>query len=127
MHRRWIHPTALCCICRRNWYSEVESKDGILLIYFLLTEVVEIFLSAGANIAATTVREHATPLHVAARGGHSDTIQLLVSKGANLDALDWKQQTPIFYALQEERIQAIKKIISLGAQVLISNINPLGN
>ena len=48
---------------------------------------MELLLQKGALIEATN-EDTETPLHLVARGGHTDTVELLVMKGASIEATD---------------------------------------
>ena len=45
-------------------------------------------LAYGADVNATGPTGHATPLHLAAAGGYSKIVSLLLNSGASLNALD---------------------------------------
>ena len=45
-----------------------------------------------------------TPLHDAARGGHKEIAELLIAKGADLNAKDNDGETPVDYAIRKEEL-----------------------
>jgi len=66
------------------------------------TEVVRILLEAGEDpnrFNPLVFHAHSTPLHQAAFGGHLETVELLVNRGARLDIRDTSfQATPLGWA-----------------------------
>lgn len=70
-------------------------------------EVMKFLLSIGADINAVKWEHNkdeydtwalfglGTALHYAAKGGYIDRVELLISPGANVDALDSNRQTPL--------------------------------
>jgi len=60
-----------------------------------------------------------TPMHIAAREGNSDIIQLLLKKGANPNAKDNLGQTPLHRAAQRGHKQIVNYCLSSGADPLI--------
>lgn len=53
------------------------------------------------------------PLHIAADGGHIDTVRLLVEKGAQYNALDDNKRTPLYCACRFGRVQVVEYLLSL--------------
>ena len=59
----------------------------------------------------------ASPLHTAAANGQKEVVELLITKGANVDAkgrLDW---TPLFYAVDEGHKEVAELLLDQGARV----------
>ena len=55
-----------------------------------------------------------TPLHIAARDGKIEMIQLLLSEGADQMIRDSNQQVPIKLAVLSEQIEALQILIRYG-------------
>lgn len=91
--------------------------------------------SLGANKALTVLMEVLglqpttlgpsgwTPLHYAAKGGHTETIQLLVEAGANPNAIDANGRTPLHIAAGAGHAKATAMLIDLKAIVQFPDIN----
>jgi len=63
-----------------------------------------------------------TPLHYAAFGGNTEIIELLLKKGANINAVDTsKQWTPLFFAVFMNHPDAVKLLIDNGADEMIKD------
>jgi ankyrin repeat protein len=58
-----------------------------------------------------------TPLHFAAARVDSDMCQLLVSKGANIDALDDESRTPLHYDAKLNKLDICQLLVSEGAHI----------
>jgi len=54
-------------------------------------------MAKGATVNAKG-RNDWTPLHSAARRGHSDTVEMLLFKGADFNAKDRQGRTPLWWA-----------------------------
>ena len=71
-------------------------------------------------------RRKRTPLHRAAAAGAIDSIHLLVSVGAIVDAPDIEGLTPLFLcALMRDRDDAMRALIGHGAAVTARDVNGL--
>ena len=62
-------------------------------------------------------RNNVTPLHWAAINGHRDTVDLLVSRGAEIDACDDEGRTPLFAAAAMGRVEVVDYLIQKGADI----------
>jgi ankyrin repeat protein len=60
--------------------------------------VIEVLLKHGVNVNSSYADYGQTPLHFAVRGGHLDTVKILIAKGAEINALDGDGHPPIRYA-----------------------------
>ncbi len=56
----------------------------------------------------------ATPIHWAARNGHKDIAELLILKGANVNAVTSYGITPLFWAEVEEHKDVMELLIKQG-------------
>jgi len=54
---------------------------------------------------------------------YTNVIELLISKGANINIMDCRRNTPLHYAVLAENLSVIKKLIDLGADITIANIS----
>jgi ankyrin repeat protein len=77
-------------------------------------KAVEMLLSAGGDPNAVDGLTAITPLHAAASGGHAGIVQSLLRHRAKLDALDARGETPLAYALREDRKEAIALLRKAG-------------
>jgi ankyrin repeat protein len=53
--------------------------------------------------------DHATPLHLAARNGKREFIQVLLNHGANVHARDKRSQTPFDVASTKEVMKLLRE------------------
>lgn len=57
------------------------------------------------------------PLHSAAFKGKVDVIELLLERGADINALDKHSTTPLSYAVDSDKLKAVEYLVSRGADV----------
>eukprot|EP01101_Sappina_pedata_P013488 TRINITY_DN9759_c0_g1_i1.p1 TRINITY_DN9759_c0_g1~~TRINITY_DN9759_c0_g1_i1.p1 ORF type:complete len:124 (-),score=62.63 TRINITY_DN9759_c0_g1_i1:128-499(-) len=69
---------------------------------------------ANVNEVEASFRK-STPLHSAADFGHTDVIEYLLSKGANINAKDSFGNTPLLCAVYEGHVEATQLLVSKGA------------
>lgn len=67
-----------------------------------------------------------TPLHYAARAGHSDMVRLLLSHGASVDAQDQTGQTPLMEAALAGNPEVARVLLSNGARVDVRKFSDAG-
>ena len=71
-------------------------------------EIVRVLARAGANVNACGGVTRTTPLHMAARRGHTETARALLDCGAAIDAKDNKGDTPMQRATKCKRAEVSK-------------------
>lgn len=80
------------------------------------TELCQILLSFGADVAKTS-SDHKTPLMIAAAAGHYQLATLLLSAGAEVDAMDAESKTPLLLAAAGGHAQLVRLLLEHGADV----------
>jgi len=99
-----------------NYYD--KNKDAYLLEAASLgyTRIVEYFLKEkGANIEANNIGF--TPLHIATRNGHKDTVHLLLTHGANLELKASNQLTALSIAAQNKNPAMVELILKYNPNI----------
>ena len=83
-----------------------------------LNDNVKILLANGANPDYRNPATGLSALSAAAAEGQSNTIRLLVRTGkADVNIADLSGRTPIFYAVEQNQEDALRTLLSLGANV----------
>ena len=72
--------------------------------------------------AQHTARHLASPMHVAASGGHLDVLRVLASAGASVNATDAMQATPLHYAAEHGRVEAVEWLLRREANVAVVDV-----
>lgn len=116
-----------CTGCRR----EAPSIDSSHFLAARMGQISEIwtYLEHDGNVGATDVRGK-TLLHWAAIGGQQAMAQLLLQRGAPINARDNARCTPLYYAIEQGRfevdptshIKVAQLLISSGADVNLPDI-----
>jgi cytohesin len=58
-----------------------------------------------------------SPLHEAARMGHTEVVKALISAGADIHALDENGKTPLHEAARMGHIETVQLLIAVGADI----------
>ena len=88
------------------------------------TEIARQLINAGATIEAKPTNASygtGTALHLAAKRGHVDTIQMLIDKKAVIDATDSSSQTPLHYAARHGEVESVRALLKAGAKINATN------
>jgi hypothetical protein len=99
-------------------------KAGDLVVYAAYGKdfrTVDAMLSHGVPITAVDHSEWRTPLHAAAIAGDLRLVQYLVSKGANVNALDRSGDSPAELAASRGNQQCLKYLEDHGAKRIRGN------
>jgi len=86
---------------------------------------VKAFIQEGIDV--NTKVNGFTPLHCAARYGHKEVAQLLIAKGADVNAKDTRGRTPIDLAINQGRKEIVKLLLSKGCDVSLHTAAYLGD
>ena len=85
-------------------------------------EAVKLLLDNGADVNAFCGPGEETPLHPVSASGEIEILELLISKGANINLRDKNGETPLHYAASCQQNLIIEQLIQKGA-----DINALAN
>ncbi|KAF5013238.1 hypothetical protein FDECE_752 [Fusarium decemcellulare] len=66
-----------------------------------------------------------TALHWAADAGHTDTVQLLLENGSEVEPKCFKELTPLFKAIKNSHLAVVRALLNAGADV--NALQPYGN
>jgi ankyrin repeat protein len=77
-------------------------------------QIVQYLLENGAN---PNIKGRPPPLITAAKLGYDSIVQLLVQHGANINAPDWLDITPLTAAITENKNDTVQLLVSLGVDV----------
>lgn len=79
-------------------------------------QVVGLFLDAGMTPDMTRSFDQYTALIGAAERGHTDTVRLLLDRGANINAADRNSQTALMKAAASGHLETVQYLLNRGAQ-----------
>jgi len=100
-------------------FSELESylQEGGLSELCALTNWYKTlrYLAQHIDVCVPYGDEQTTALHTASCEGHGKTVAVLVELGISVDAQDKAGYTPLFYAINANKMDTYKLLISLGA------------
>ena len=95
--------------------------DGMTALHWAAANgdaaMVQMLLSAGANIRATTRLGAITPLHMASQGGHSQVVAALIAAGADSNVATSTGATALMYAARSGSSDTVTKLIETGADI----------
>jgi len=79
-------------------------------------------LKAG-SFHSTKGLEGETAMHLAAAGGHTEIIRLLISAGAPVNEIDDNSNTPLMYAAFNNHAHALNELLNHSADLTLFNLN----
>ncbi|GAG18036.1 unnamed protein product, partial [marine sediment metagenome] len=86
---------------------------------------VKAFIQEGIDV--NTKVHGCTPLHCAARYGHKEVAELLIAKGADINAKDTRGRNPIDLAMNQGRKEIAKLLLSKSADVSLHTAAYIGD
>ncbi|GAB9476193.1 Tkl protein kinase [Globisporangium polare] len=78
--------------------------------------IARLLIARCANVHVSDDSDGQTLLHILASIGSLAVAEVLLDSGANIDALDRLEQTPLIIAAQEGRLTMVKLLVARGAQ-----------
>jgi truncated hemoglobin YjbI len=95
---------------------DAKEAEGHTPLYRASTgDVARVLLSAGATVDVVSGPTGGTALHQASRRGSASVAQALLDHGANIEARDAKQQTPLRRAVNCRQLQIVRLLVRHGA------------
>ena len=102
-----------------------EWNDGYFLLCTALkkkrTEVAKLLLTSGSKVNSRHKNPCNTPLHFAVLNGDTEVVQMLLDKGANIDATNIHGKTPLHNAAQSAKPAIVGVLLNHGANVDAAN------
>jgi ankyrin repeat protein len=105
--------------------------DGSNILHFAskkrIVDLMRISIDSGQfDINAADDRLKVTALHYVCQGTENhemavEAAKLLVENGANIDALDARNHTPLHYAIQNSNVELVEYLLSVGARTEFQN------
>lgn len=122
------HVEVVKAIVAKGESVDCRTKDGLtplhLAVKFGQHEVVETLLGLGANLQLKTGKLGETPLHIATMVKDGERcVDLLIKSGADVDAMEIKQETPMHFAARFNNLKAVQLLLEDGAKVDSQNID----
>lgn len=111
--------TPLHVVARLCDFPSEGQQDAFARTLMLASAKLLFKYGADANAAATA--EMQTPLHVAAAGGHTKLVELLLKRGALPNALDSTGATPLHHAARSSNERAVLALLKAGAEPNIAD------
>jgi ankyrin repeat protein len=97
--------------------ARAESTWGSVLQYAIESKnprIVRMVIDAGAPVNQPSGRSRYLPLHIAAREGDSEIIQLLLKRGAKLASHPQSGETPLIMACLSGKANAVRLLLAVG-------------
>src|SRR5436190_4199638 len=95
--------------------------DGMTALHWAATNgdmpLVQMLLSAGANIRATTRLGGITALHMASQNGHADVVATLIAAGADPNAATSTGATSLMLAARSGNTDTVTRLVETGADI----------
>jgi ankyrin repeat protein len=106
--------------------AAARSPDGWtalhLAAHFGHTEAMQALLDAGAGVHARSANDLANhPLHAAVAGGNAGAVSLLLSRGADVNAIQHAGWTPLHGAAQAGHLEILRLLLEHGAETSARN------
>ncbi len=100
-------------------------RHDYVKIFLDMHESVKILLAAGADVNHQNIRDNTALMH-ASRRGHTETVRLLLTVGANANIINFNYMTPLLYVtdLRKGNVEIVKLLLAAGANVNYQHPSP---
>lgn len=100
-----------------NWYGNAGSTILTRAAYYGKTEYVQFLLDHDADIEIKSLWDGRTALMNASLNGHNDTLALLISRSANVNAKNCSGITALIWAADHGHTETVKILLGAKADV----------
>lgn len=107
--------------------ADVNAKDihGASLLnyasYWGLIDIVNLLIEEGALVKKDATPRGVTPLHWAAAQGHSEIVKILIQKGVDVNANQFRGRTPLHMAVRSGHTDTARMLIQKGAALNVQD------
>ena len=124
-----VLPRASCCLeFTANVNAPLDDRNWTPLHSSIQTswfenkiEFTKLFVKYGADVNARIRTCSSTPLHIAAKIGHFESVQLLLENGAQVNSRNYEQNTPLHLAAKVGHHEVVKILLDHGADKNLKN------
>ncbi|CAL1689721.1 unnamed protein product [Lasius platythorax] len=109
-------------------YSQEWSEGYVLLrdaVMIRHTEISKLLLTNGSRVNSKKEKPFNTPLHFAVINGDIEIVNMLLCRGANIDAKNQYDRTPFHNAVESKNIEIIELLLNRGAYVNARDSNSI--
>ena len=126
-----ISCSLMCAVCEGNVervrelidsfglsYSQARSEGYVLLCDAVVnkhTEVAKLLLTKGSKVKSRNIIHTDKPLHYAAINGDIEIVEMLLNRGANINAANWSGVTALHNAVKSKTMEIIELLLKMGA------------
>ena len=121
-------PMAVPCLVEAgaNAQASVQTTTLFLSPWYLAAahgrfDVVDLLMRHGADVNAAEPLTQSTALHAASKAGETQVVRLLIDSGADIEARDNRENTPLVLASHGGHIDAVRVLIESGADLTPRN------
>lgn len=104
--------------------DELKRRKAIAFFKALLdgnTVAINTLLNFSPKLIFVKDNHGRLPIHLAALKGHVEVIEILLSKGADIESLDLQRRTPMHFAAESGSIPVLEYLLAKGANINIED------
>jgi ankyrin repeat protein len=111
-------PYSVRALLRHHANTELEQELGFrALMRAERLDIARMIVDAGAKLETKHWWGGGTALHCQSLEGRDEIVKLLLDRGANINALDDANRTPLKCAVERKQLSTVKYLISRGAKL----------
>lgn len=95
-------------------------KAALLGHYRILKLFLDLKLDQSSAQVDSRNAQLLTSLHIVCTEGHAECASFLISRGANVDAVDFDNRTPLYFAAYNGKLNCIEELLKCNASVNVA-------
>jgi ankyrin repeat protein len=107
--------------------GEQEIRPLMLASTMGLVKMMTMLLERGADVHAVDAEECCTALHLAARQGHEQVVEVLLGSGAAARCRNVWDETPLMLAAEEGHVSVVARLVSVVGQEGLNDMDVDGH